>query len=294
MNSKRFTLRFLGKPIRSVWLWAVFIIGLVGFAIFHLLPFVLSIYYSMVDMTDGGRFVGIVHYSALFRSELFLTSLANTVKFTFLSLGLMFIVSFGVAYLLHFTKVGRGIPKEILCLPLTVPSVSVSFVWLWLFHYRGHISSWVYSLFGTNLNLLSGANLYIPLLVLYLWKYAGFSILIYLAGLSRLPSEYLDAFYMENKSKWRLIQTVILPHERPRTFYMLLLNLIFSTSVFREIHAVWAHYPPRQLYMVQHFVYNNFIRMQYERAAAGSVILSMFVLLILVGLLIWERKCIHD
>jgi multiple sugar transport system permease protein len=267
---------------------------MVGFAAFYLLPFALGVYYSMMDMPDRGGFVGFSHYRDLFRNELFRTALMNTARFTFLSLGLMLIVSFGAAYALHFTGIGRFIPRSLLYLPLTVPAVSISFVWLWLFHFRGHISSWAYSLFGSDLNLLAGNHLYIPLLALYLWKYAGFSILIYLAGFSRLPTEQLDAYRLESKNRLRLIWMVLLPHERPRTFYVLLLNLIFSMGIFREIYAVWAHYPPRQLYMIQHFVYNNFIRLHYERAAAGAVILAVFILTILAVLVVWERRRVHE
>jgi len=282
--------RYLNQPIKTPWLWTIFILGLIGFAAFYLFPFALGVYYSTVDIIDGGRFIGFAHYAALFNSVLFRTALANTARFTFLALSLMFIVSFGAAYLLHFSKIGRAIPRGLLFLPLAIPAVSISFVWLWLFHYRGLLSGWVFGLFGVNMNLLSGASLYIPLLALYLWRYAGFSILIYLAGLSRLPQEQLDSFAMESTSRLRLIWMVLLPHERPRTFYMLLLNLIFSMSIFREIYAVWANYPPRQLYMIQHFVYNNFMRLQYERAASGSVMLAIFIWVVLAGLMFWERR----
>jgi len=287
-------MRFLNKPIKDLWLQVVVALGLAGFAVFYLLPFALGIFYSMVDLLDGRRFIGLAHYFALFGSELFRTALVNTARFTFLSLGLIFVVSFSAAYVLRFTVIGRAIPRGLLYLPLTIPAVSISFVWLWFFHFRGHLSRWFFEFFGVNLNLFSGSGLYVPLLALFLWKYAGFSILIYLAGLSKLPSEQLDAFYMESNSRLRLIQKVLLPHERPRTFYMLLLNLIFSMSIFREIYAVWANYPPRQLYMIQHFVYNNFIRLQYERAAAGSVILAVFALLLLAALLFWERRRVHE
>jgi len=284
--------RFLSQPIASPWLWSVFAVGIAGFFAFYLFPFALGVYYSVMDVIDG-RFVGLVHYRALFNSALFRTALANTARFTFLSLGLIFVISFGTACAVHFSKVGRAVPRGLLFLPIAIPAVSISFVWLWLFHYRGLLSRWAFNLFGANINLLSGPSLYVPLLALYLWRYAGFSILIYLAGLSSLPQEQLDCFYMESKNRWRLVWMVLLPHERPRTFYMLLLNMIFSMSIFREIYAVWAHYPPRQLYMVQHFVYNNFMRLQYERATAGAVTLALFVWLLLAGLVLWERKASH-
>jgi ABC-type sugar transport system permease subunit len=270
-----------------MWLYAVFGVGLLGFAVFFLLPFFLGIYYSMFDLLDGRRFVGLENYIDLLQNELFRMALFNTAVFTFLSLGLMFLVSFGAAYFLRFSV--RKIPRGLLVLPLAVPAVSISFVWLWLFHHRGFVSRF-FDIFGMSVNLFHGAGLYVPLLVLFLWRYAGFSILIYFAGLSRLPQEHLDCFHMESKSRLKLIFYVLLPHEKPRTVYMLLLNLIFSMSIFREIFAVWANYPPRQLYMIQHFVYNNFLRLQYERAATGGVILAVFVLLILAGILAWERR----
>ena len=273
-----------------MWLLAVFSIGLIGFAVFYLLPFFLGIYYSMFDLLDGRRFIGLAHYSALFQSELFRTALANTARFTFLSLGLIFFVSFGAAYALRFSRLGRVVSRGLLFLPLAVPAVSISFVWLWFFHHRGILSGFFYSTLGVNVNLFHGAGLYVPLLALFLWRYAGFSILIYFAGLSKLPQEYLDCFRLESKSRLKLILYVLLPHEKPRTVYMLLLNLIFSMNIFREIFAVWANYPPRQLYMVQHFVYNNFMRLQYERASTGGVILSLFVLALLAAILFWERR----
>ena len=286
-------LKFLSKSVESTWLWLVFLFGIIGFAVFYLLPFFLGIYYSLFDLLDGRRFIGFANYTSLFGSELFRTALANTARFTFLSLLLVFVISFCGAYFLRFSHIGRVIPRGLLFLPLAVPAVSISFVWLWLFHHRGHLSGLMHGLMGINVNFFSGAGLYIPLLALFLWRYAGFSILIYFAGLSRLPLEYLDAFRMESKSRLKLIWHVLLPHERPRTVYMLLLNLIFSMNIFREIYAVWANYPPRQLYMIQHFVYNNFLRLQYERAATGGVILALFILLILAAVLIWERRWVE-
>jgi len=280
---------FIKKPIKSPFIWFVFVIGLVGYITFYAFPFVLGVYYSMIDILDNRQFIGFSHYAALFNSVLFRTALANTARFIFLSLGLMFVVSFGGAFLLHFSKIGRIIPRGLFFLPLSIPTVSISFVWLWLFHHRGLLSGWLHNLFGINVNLFAGYSLYLSLMVLFLWRYAGFSILIYKAGMNRIPQEQLDMFYMESTSRLRLIKMVVLPHERSRTFYVLLLNLIFANSIFREIYAVWAHYPPRQLYMVQHFVFNNFIRLQYERAAAGAAILAIFIWFVLAGLLLWER-----
>ncbi|MCL2198829.1 MAG: sugar ABC transporter permease [Defluviitaleaceae bacterium] len=284
-------MKFLNRRVNNFWLPAIFSVGLFGFALFYLLPFLLGFYYSFFDLLDGRRFVGLANYADLFSSELFRMAMINTLIFTFLSLALAFVCSFGAAYLLRFSMLGRVIPRKLLFLPIAVPAVSISFVWMWLFHHRGFVSGFFDGIM--TLNLFHGAWLYVPLLVLFLWRYSGFGILVYFAGLSRLPEEYLDAFRIESKSRAKLLWYVLLPHEKPRTVYLLLLNMLFSGSIFREIFAVWANYPPRQLYMIQHFVYNNFMRLQYERAATGGVILSFIVLACLAGILFWEKRGIE-
>jgi len=280
---------YISKRVKSIWIWAILIIGLAGFAVFYFVPFFLGFYYSTFDVLEN-EFIGLTHYTALFNSELFRVAFTNTVKFTSLALCLVFIMSFSAAYILRFSVFNRFIPIGLFYLPFVVPTVSISFVWYWLFHHRGLLSNFLYSTIQVQINFFSGNLVYVPILILFLWRYAGFSILVYFMGLCTVPSEYIDAYYMESKSKIFLIWYILLPHEKPRTVYVLLLNLIFSTNIFREIYAVWANYPPRRVYMIQHFVYNNFMRLQYERAAAGGVILALFILFLLAIVLLWERR----
>lgn len=282
-------MKFLGKYIDDIWLWFIVFVAVVGFLVFYLLPFALGIYYSFFDLLEN-QFIGLVHYHNLFTSELFRLALLNTARFTFLSLALVFFVSFSVAYVLCFTVIGRKIPRSLLVFPLVVPTVSISFVWYWWFHHRGFLSAFLYWSFSWQTNFFSGTFLYLPLLILFLWRYAGFSILIYLAGMLRLPQEQIDAFNVESNNRLLFIWHILLPHERSCTTYILLLNLIFSMNIFREIYVVWSNYPPRALYMMQHFVYNNFLRLQYERAVAGSTILAVFILIIMALILIYERQ----
>jgi len=282
-------MRFINKYVDDIWLWLIVFIGVAGFLVFYLLPFVLGFVYSTFDLLDN-RFVGLTHYRNLLSNELFRVALFNTARFTLLSLGLVMTFGFGLAYVINFSPVGRFVPRGLLLLPLAIPAVGISFVWYWLFHFRGYLSGVVYHTLGITLNLFSGVGLYIPLLVLFLWRYAGFSIFIYVAGMSHLQTAYIDAFKMESKSHFQFMKYVLIPHEHPRTIYLLLLNLIFSTTIFRDIHAIWASYPPRALYMVQHFVHNNFLRLQYERAATGGVILAGFILAILAGIMVYSKR----
>ena len=283
-------MKFINKHIDDIWLWLIVFIGVAGFFIFYLAPFILGIIYSLFDLLDN-QFVGFANYRNLFNNELFRVALFNTARFTLLSLGLVITISFGAAYIMHFTPLGRFIPRGVLLLPLAIPAVGISFVWYWLFHFRGYLSGFVYNSLGLTINLFSGIGLYVPLLVLFLWRYVGFSIFIYIAGMTHLQPAHIDAFRMESKNHFKFIKYILIPHEHPRTIYLLLLNLIFSMTIFRDIYAIWANYPPRALYMVQHFVHNNFLRLHYERAATGGVIMAGFVLIVLFGIYAYGKRC---
>ncbi len=280
------------KPTRrSKAATAVFALCFTGFAFFYLFPLIIGTYWSLTDILPDHEFVLFKHYKALFASPVFVTALINTVVFTVLALVFITVFSFGISYLLVFKQKGSLGKATLLALPIVIPSVAISAVWQMLFHHKGYFNGLVHLVGGQgNADILSGAWLYLPLLLLFLWKYAGFSILIYCMAFLKMPKEYVEIHRLEGGGSWSLMRRVLWPYLFPQVVFTLVLNLFFSANIFRETYAVWKDYPPRQLYMLQNYIFNNFQKLEYERALAASVILIALIAAF-ISLLFWiERR----
>lgn len=262
-------------------LWRLFLLpSLTGVLVFYLLPFVLSLYYGMIDNMGSRQFVGFANIVDTLTNPMFLQAAKNTAIYLGISIPLILLLSLGLALLLR--RGGRGLLFALL-VPLVVPSGVTAFFWNAIFSAGGLINKILYLLGQPLINWKTSAAAMVIPVILFLWKNTGLITAIMLIGCDRIPQEYYEIAAGEGATPRVCFYKVTLPYLAPTVFLAGLIAVIQSFKVFRELYILFGAYPNPYLYQLQHYMNNQFSSMNLQKLSAASHIL--FVLMAAVILL---------
>jgi multiple sugar transport system permease protein len=264
--------------------------GLLGFCVFFIFPFFLSLVYAFLDRPIGGSFVGFANFTGLFRNRAYLRGLANTIRFIGISAPLNLALSLGIAMLVNRIVKGREWFSLLFLVPLVIPSGSMVFFWKTLFSYDGALNGMLNSLGIVKVNWLD-SFLALPVMILiFLWKNCGYNMVLFLAGLGNIPKDYYEATWMDNASSFQAFRHITVPCLLPTAILALIMSIINSFKIFREIYLITGNYPQENIYTLQHFMNNMFASLNYPRLTSATAVLVLIIALFTQFLLRLERR----
>ena len=241
--------------------------AVMGLLAFLVLPFGYTFLRSFTTGLGWGRFVGLENYAQLFGNRLFLLALKNTFLFLACGLALILPLSLFLALLLQKTgKWGKGLAMALL-FPMVLPVSAIVIVVNLVFAENGLLSQltdptpWMDSPFA-----------FVILLGLYLWKNVGIGVVILLAGLTTIPGELYESANMDGAGKWTRLTKVTLPMLRPELLVVTILSSLNAFKNFREAFVLGGDHPHESIYMLQHFMNNNFENMNFPRLSVAAVV----------------------
>ena len=267
--------------------------GLIGFSIFYLWPFIISIGYSFLSRPVGGDFVGLQNYIELIQSPAYRLGLWNTVIFIGLSVPINMALSLWIATLINNIRNGnkqKPLFVLIFLIPLVIPSGSMVFFWQQMFAIDGILNGILYSVGLTPINWLNSNYARLVMLVIFIWKNLGFNMVLFMAGLSNIPLEYYEAAYVDGATKGLAFKKITLPCLLPTTVIVVLMSIINSFRVFREVYLLMGSHPHESVYMLQHFMNNNFFSLNYQRLTTATTLLAVTMALLTFLLLKLEKR----
>ena len=247
--------------------WLLAAPAVVGLLAFLVLPFCYTVFRSFTSGLGWGQFVGLENYAQLFGNRLFLLALKNT--FLFLACGLALILPLSLFLALLLQKAGKwGKPLALaLLFPMVLPVSAIVIVVNLVFAENGLLSQltgpypWMDSPFA-----------FVILLGLYLWKNVGIGVVILLAGLTTIPGELYESASMDGAGKWARLTKVTLPMLRPELLVVTILSTLNAFKNFREAFVLGGDHPHESIYMLQHFMNNNFENMNFPRLSVAAVV----------------------
>ena len=241
--------------------------AVMGLLAFLVLPFGYTFLRSFTVGLGWGRFVGLENYAQLFGNRLFLLALKNTFLFLLCGLALILPLSLLLSLLLQKTgKWGKGLAMALL-FPMVLPVSAIVIVVNLVFAENGLLSQltgptpWMDSPFA-----------FVILLGLYLWKNVGIGVVILLAGLTTIPGELYESANMDGAGKWTRLTKVTLPMLRPELLVVTILSSLNAFKNFREAFVLGGDHPHESIYMLQHFMNNNFENMNFPRLSVAAVV----------------------
>lgn len=270
--------------------WFMLMISLAGFCLFYLVPFIVSFFYSIVDNPINGVFCGLQNYKALFENQYFLRGLKNTAMFMAISIPLNMALSLGVALIIHNMKRYPKFFSLIFLIPLAIPSATSAFFWESFFGLHGTLNKFL-SMFGiAGMDWFDSKYSMIVMVIIFIWKNIGYNMALFLSGLSSIPEQYYEYADVEGAGTWWKFRHITWVYLTPTTFLVLIMTFVNSFKVFKEIYLITGEYPPEGLYVLQHYMNNMFLSLNYSKLASAVYILTIVIVLFVACLFRTERK----
>lgn len=279
---------------RSKWTGLSFLLpGFCGVAVFSLLPFMDVIRRSFVQMVSG-RFCGLENYRIVLHNRAFLLAVKNTLRFLLVCLPLLLGISLVLAFLLHAWQMAfhqkLRLLKAAYLVPMAIPAASLVLLWKLMFDKHGFVNG-ILHLCGIHaVDWMNTGAAFFVLVFSYIWKNLGYTMVLWLAGLSSISPDLYEAAEMDGAGRMTQFFKITLPLIRPLIFTIVVLSFLNSFKVFREAYLVAGNYPQEDMYLLQHLFNNWFTDLSVDKMAAGSVLLAL-VITVFVLLLqkLWER-----
>ena len=280
---------------RSRWVTiALFLLpALVLYGLLVIAPVVQAIYYSAFDWNGLGSlddFVGLENFRRAFSDDVFVGALKHNGFFIALSLLLQLPFALGMALLLQARLRGRALLRILYFAPFVLSEVVTAVIWTLMLQPDGLVDQ---SLDRAGLDPLIHQWLAEPGIVLWSlfvvisWKYFGFHMILYLAGLQQIPRELEEAAMIDGASRLQVLRYVTLPLLGPTIRISAFLSVIGALQLFDLIWVMTGGGPVNASNtMATYMIDWSFKRFQFGYASAVAVI--MLVISLLFALL-WQR-----
>ncbi len=266
---------------------------LAGFLAFNLVPIALSFYYSFTNYSilQAPRWVGLQNYGQLLTEDrLFWLSLGNTLYYVVFSNLIGGLLALILAMLLNMKIRGLTVYRTIFYVPVIVPIVASSVIWLQLFNPQYGVLTFILKAFGIPpVPWLTDPAWSKPSLILMsLWS-IGNAVVIFLAGLQDVPQEMLEAAELDGASSFQKIRFVTVPMISPVIFFNMIIGLIGGFQVFSQSYIMTRGGPADSTLFYVLYLYNSafqFLKMGY----ASGLAWILFVLILGASLLVFRSS----
>jgi raffinose/stachyose/melibiose transport system permease protein len=268
-------------------------------AVFLVYPLAYGIVLSLHDTRgfDLANFVGLDHFArAILGDAVFHRSLLNTIVFTSVAVLLQTGVGLSLALLMGDARRGRTFFMVAFLAPFVLAPVAVGAVWKFLFAPYFGIVPTVGAALGLDTATvapLADANVALwAIMVAFLWRFAGFSMVVYLAAIQALPREYDEYAVLEGASRFQRFRRVTWPLLWPQTFTLVLLTTLGTLRIFDMVWVMTAGGPSHATETVATDVYTTAFQsfdVGYAQAMA-MILLAVILSMAIIEYRILERR----
>ncbi len=234
--AKRFEITLLSGP------------ALVIFVAFVIFPVVMAAYYGFFRWNGIGPatdFVGLENYRLILTDTRFQEALSHNGFIVVLSLIMQGPAAVAIALLLNQKMRGRSIVRVLIFVPYVIAEVIVGTGWSLMLQTTGAVNDLLgkLGLSGWAVDWLADPDVAIwSLMVIISWKYIGFAVILFLAGLQSIPEELFEAAAIDGASYWQIQRRITVPLLGPTIRIWAFLSIIGSLQLFDLVYIIWGQY----------------------------------------------------
>lgn len=281
------------KPFLKEWrkretgaAWLFMLPALIGFIVFFAFPAVRGFYIGLTDwdLLSDAEFIGFENYQTLAQDDDFLHSLWVTLYYVLLNIPLQVVLGLFIAVV--FDRFVRGLGwRSLLLLPYLMPNVVVALLFLWILDPGLGILNELFDSVGLPRQSFFGSvDQAMPTIAgINIWRHVGYTTLLLLAGMQRIPRDLYDAAALDGASETKMFFGITLPLLRPIMTFVLVTNVVGSFQIFDTIAVTTEGGPVEATRVIYWFIYQHaFERFNFGYAAAASFVL--FFILVFISL----------
>ncbi|UVI33268.1 carbohydrate ABC transporter permease [Paenibacillus spongiae] len=211
---------------------------LLQLVVFFIFPFLFSLYLTFTkwDLFNPPQWVGLKNWIQFLSRETFWLSLRNILYFSVLFIPLQTAFALILAYLLNRQIAGKALFRMVYFLPVITPWVAGGMIWLWIYHNDYGILNWLLERLRLSpVDWVRSGHWWIvigSIAVVNIWKGAGYSMVLILAGMQNISNEMVEAARMDGASGWTLFAKITLPIVSPMVYMVMILSTISAFHAF--------------------------------------------------------------
>lgn len=281
------------------WAWVFLAPAILGIGLFGLVPMLgsLAISFTSWDLLAAPRWVGLANYRALLADPVFYQVAGNTFGFVAMYVVLDIACALGVALALNSRVKGIGLFRTAYFLPVVTSMVAVSIVWEWIYDPRYGALNALLGLLGVApIRWLSDPHFAMPAIVLVsVWKSLGYDMILFLAGLQAIPTEFSEAAEVDGASGWVRFGRITLPLLAPTLLLVFVLATIRAFQTFDAVYMLTQGGPRRTTTVVVYWLFQNAFT-YFKLGKASALAYMLFVLLLALTGLQWamRKRWVHQ
>ena len=258
---------------------------LVGFTHY---PAVATLLDSLMSTPRAGRasvFVGLDNYQGMIEDPIFWKSLINNLWFALATIPVSIALSIGMSLWVNDKIAGRQFLRLSYFLPTVLPMIAVANIWIFFYTPGYGLINQVLQAFGfASQNWLGDPNLVLgSVIVVAIWKEAGFFMIFYLAALQTLSPSYQEAAQIEGASRWYFFRRIQWPLLMPTTIFVLVNALINAFRMVDHIIVMTKGGPDNASSLLLFYLYEVGFKF-WDQGYASALTAVLLALLAIVGL----------
>ncbi len=259
------------------------------YAVFTLVPLISGIYLALLrwDGIEPAVYIGLDNFRRMLHDNRLRMALEHNIQYAIGTVIGKIVLSLFLALLLNRSMRGRAIYRTALFLPVVMSFVVVGILWTWIYN----------DSFGLVNNLLRAIGLgslaqdwlgdtriaLWSLIVVDIWKWYGFHMVIFLAGLQTIPTELYEAARLDGAGRWRQLTGITLPLLKPVMVVNVTISLLGAMNVFDIPYVMTEGGPANSTNVTALYTYLQAFK--FNRLGYGSAIsYGMFLLITVIAL----------
>ena len=291
MNSKKKGMSLLGKQRAAGWTFLA--PATIMIAIMSFYPMIRAFIISL--QTGAGanmRFADPIfsNYKRILADKVFQQSIANTFLYLIIQVPIMLILAILLAQLLNNKDLKfKGFFRTCVFLPCATSLVSYSLIFRSMFATDGLINSILIKLgiLSTGYNFLgNSASAKIVIILALIWRWTGYNMVFYLAGLQNVPQMYLEAAEIDGANSWQTFWKITFPLLKPTSVFVLITSVIASFQCLDLIMVMTGGGPAKSTEVASLYIYKQSFEMMKAGYGAGLSVVMFLILTVLAVIML--------
>jgi multiple sugar transport system permease protein/raffinose/stachyose/melibiose transport system permease protein len=269
------------------------------YGVFVLLPLLQSAVYSTWEWSGLGEStpVGLDNYIRALGDPLFIGAFRNTAIWLVVAVTVPTAIGLGLAVLLDRPLRGSRVYKSMFYLPITLSLVVVGQVWIWIYQPDWGLLNTVLEAIGlgefTQAWLGNPNTSLMAVIVAWSWQQTALSLILYLAALTTIPTELLEAASIDGAGPWQQFRRILVPLLRPATVVVISLAVINTLKGFDIVFVLTKGGPFHMSDNLAMFMYSETF-FKYQMGYGAAIATALFALAIIVIVIYFRQTRVSE
>lgn len=259
--------------------------ALILLIIFGLLPIVIATVISLFKVPlvnlSQREFIGLDNYIKAFQDSSLIKSFINTIYYTLWYVPIQTLFALILALLIQKPLRGVAFFRSGYYIPVVISTVVASVIWQIMLDSQSGLINSILNWVGIPQQpfLMSATQALPTLAVMMSWKWAGLSMIIFLAGLNNIPDELYEAGVIDGANSIQLFLHITVPQLKRQFVYVVVTNTVYAFKIFTPVYIITQGGPQESTLVIVYYIFREAFR--YNRLGYSSAIAVLLTLLLI-------------